>query len=145
MLWHWFLTLGICWPIAGLLRQLLKRQLWMQHQRLLYLRSPKVIKISFYTLNNVLSFNYVILINYIKIGTLETELYNTCNISSSFILAIYINRKPSTISWHNSSSIDNCFFLDFYDIVVPTIYDLLDGKIVVDVSNRNSVHSKMVM
>jgi len=34
---------------------------------------------------------------------------------------------------------------DFYDIVVPTIYDLLDGKIVVDVSNRNSVHSKMVI
>lgn len=34
---------------------------------------------------------------------------------------------------------------DFYDVVVPTIYDLLDGKIVVDVSNRNSVHAKMVI
>jgi len=34
---------------------------------------------------------------------------------------------------------------DFYDVIVPTIYDLLDGKIVVDVSNRNSVHAKMVI
>ena len=35
--------------------------------------------------------------------------------------------------------------LDFYDSVVPTVYNLILGKIVIDVSNRNSVHSKMDM
>jgi len=34
---------------------------------------------------------------------------------------------------------------DFYEVVVQSIYDLLDGKIVIDVSNRNSVHKKMVI
>ena len=34
---------------------------------------------------------------------------------------------------------------DFYEGIVASIYDLLDGKIVIDVSNRNSVHPKMVM
>jgi len=34
---------------------------------------------------------------------------------------------------------------DFYEVVVPSIYDILDGKIVIDVSNRNSVHQKMVI
>lgn len=36
-------------------------------------------------------------------------------------------------------------FIDFYEGIVASIYDLLDGKIVIDVSNRNSVHPKMVM
>ena len=35
--------------------------------------------------------------------------------------------------------------IDFYEGIVASIYDLLDGKIVIDVSNRNSVHPKMVM